>query len=138
MIPNADRALVVYARLAAVSQHMRQFSGRDRLLVLTAAAACEAGYPHIAEDCRRLVMTNNPQHLFGRFASATDAMRSEDFRSLVAQNQRLCSFERAEHLLENLDEDVTAALFATNPADNAEPASDDIEAAAGMIAALFQ
>jgi len=91
-------AMLSYVRLADVSQRKRQPLGRDKLLVLAAAAACRAGWPDVAERCRQLVLEHNPAHLIGNFPTVADALRSDDFPPLLKQHERLCGYERAEFL----------------------------------------
>jgi hypothetical protein len=97
-----ESAMLAYIRLAEVSQQKGQPLGRDKLLVLAAAAACRAGWPEVAERCRRLVLEHNPAHLIGNFPSVADALRSDDFSPLVKQHERLCGYERAEFLVNEL------------------------------------
>ncbi len=99
-MPDHERAMVAYAHLAAISQEMKQFTGRDKLLVLAAIAACRAAWPDVAEQCRELILENNSIHLLNRYDSFVDAMRAEAFQPFIQQRERRCSYERAEHLLE--------------------------------------
>ena len=103
-----EQAMLAYVRLARISQERGQLPGRDRLLVLAAAAACRAGWPQVAECCRRLVLEDNPRHLIGRGATALEAMRDEEFQPLLKQLERTCTYERAEHLLQEIPPDVPA------------------------------
>jgi hypothetical protein len=97
-----ESAMLSYIRLAEMSQRRRQLLGRDKLLVLASAAACRAGWPEVAERCRQLVLEHNPAHLIGNFPSVADALRSEDFAPLLKQHERLCGYERAEFLANDL------------------------------------
>jgi hypothetical protein len=97
-----ESAMLSYIRLAEMSQRRRQLLGRDKLLVLAAAAACRAGWPDVAERCRQLVLEHNPAHLFRNFPSVAAALRSEDFGPLLKQHERLCGYERAEFLVNDL------------------------------------
>ena len=98
-----ERAMLAYARLAHISQQKRQLLGRDKFLVLTGTAACRAGWPDVAQRCRELVVANNPAHLLARFADFPDALRSPDFEPLLKRLERFCGYEKAEHLLSELD-----------------------------------
>lgn len=98
-----ERAMLLFARLAAVSESRRQFPGRDRFLILAGAAATRAGCPEVAERCRRAVSARSTRHLLGRYASFADALRDEEFRPFLRQTEKFCSVERAEHLLNELD-----------------------------------
>jgi hypothetical protein len=99
---NHERAMLAYVRLADVSQQKHQLIGRDKLLVLAAAAACRAGWIDVGERCRQLVIEHNPAHLIGTFPTAADALRSADFTPLVTQLERMCGYERAEFLVSEL------------------------------------
>ncbi len=94
--------MLAYVRLADVSQRKRQLLGRDKLLVLAAAAACRAGWADVAARCRQLVIEHNPAHLIGRFPTVAEALRSDEFETLVRRLQRLCGYERAEFLVNDL------------------------------------
>jgi hypothetical protein len=97
-----EAAMLAYVRLADVSQQKHQLLGRDKLLVLAAAAACRAGWPEVAERCRQLVLDHNPAHLFKSFPTVADALRSEDFGPFLKQLERHCAYERAEFLVNDL------------------------------------
>ena len=99
-----DCDLLNYLQLAAVSSRKQQPFGRDRLLVLAAAAACECGLLEVAERCRSLVQANNPQHLIARYDSVPDALRDDEFQPLLKHLRQLCPPEQAEFLVENQDE----------------------------------
>lgn len=97
-----ESAMLSYIRLADVSERKHQPIGRDKLLVLAAAAACRAGWPDVADRCRGLILKHNPAHLIGNFATVSDALRSDDFLPLLKQHERLCGYERAEFLVNDL------------------------------------
>jgi hypothetical protein len=99
---NHESAMLAYVRLADVSQRKHQLLGRDKLLVLAAAAACRAGWIDVAERCRQLVIEHNPAHRIGTYPTVADALRSDEFVPLLTQLERLCSYERAEFLLSEL------------------------------------
>jgi len=96
---NHEAALWAYLRLAFVSHQKRQYIGRDKFLVLAGIAACNSGWPEIAEQCRLRVLENNPAHIIGKSDSFIAAMRDEEFQSFAKQFDRFCTFEKAEHLL---------------------------------------
>jgi hypothetical protein len=100
---NDETAMTAFARLAEVSQQKRQFSQRDKFLLLTGIAACRAACIDIAARCREIVLAHNPQHLIRRYASLPDALRSEDFAAFHTQLDRFCTFEKAEYLLHEFD-----------------------------------
>ena len=96
---NQETAMLAYARLARLSHERQQPLGRDRFLVLTGASACYAGWPEIADVCRRLIVSHNPRHFLADSASFADALRDPANRGYFDRANRLCSFEQAEHLL---------------------------------------
>ena len=97
-----EKAMLSYVRLAEVSAKKSQPLGRDKLLVLAAAAACSAGWPDVAARCRQLILAHNPAHVIGNFPTVADALRSDDFAPLIRQLERLCGYERAEFLVGEL------------------------------------
>jgi hypothetical protein len=129
---NHESAMLAYVKLAAVSERKNQLIGRDKLLVLATAAAGRAGWIDVANRCRELVLEHNPAHLIGRFATAADALRSPDFAPLVNQLERMCSYERAEFLLNELGPEAEGGSFT-----EAKPGADATNADqqdAGQIA----
>ncbi len=129
---NHESAMLAYVKLAAVSERKHQLTGRDRLLVLATAAAGRAGWIDVADRCRQLVLEHNPAHLIGRFSTAADALRSPDFTPLLNQLERMCSYERAEFLLNELG--VEAAGGSPNKGDPGGEAGDADQQDAGQIA----
>lgn len=97
-----ERAMLLFARLAAVSTRRRQLSGRDRFLVLAGTAATRAGWPAVARRCHDLVTVRSPRHLLARYESFADALRDDDCLPFIRRTERFCSLERAEHLLSEL------------------------------------
>jgi len=104
-MPDHERAMLAYAKLAEISAQKEQIVGRDKLLVLAGASACRAGWPDVAQRCRELILANNAVHLIGKHATFADALRSPDFEPFLKQRERLCSYERAEHLLRGVNLD---------------------------------
>ena len=98
-----ERAMLAYAMLSDLSRQKGQYLSRDKFLILTAAAACRAGWPYVANRCYVLVLANNPLHLLGNYDLFTDAMRSPDFELFLKQLERFCGYEKAEHLLSELE-----------------------------------
>lgn len=94
--------MCAYVQLACLSHQKRQALRRDQFLLLAGAEACRAGWPEVGERCRELLAASNPRHLAVKFASMSDALRSEEFERLVTQQERHCPPEKAEHLLEQL------------------------------------
>jgi prephenate dehydratase len=101
---NHELAMAAFAKLARISHEKNQASGCDRFLARTAQEACLAAVLDVAEQCRELVRQNNPHHVLVKADSCTDAMRDENNSGFFQALARFCSFERAEHLLDNLGE----------------------------------
>ncbi len=96
---NDEHAMLMFARLAAVSAERSQQPGRDRFLILAGLAATRAGWPEVAARCHHVVTSQSPHHLLARYPSFADALRDADFESFARQLSRFCTPERAEHLL---------------------------------------
>jgi hypothetical protein len=120
-MPDDERAMLAYAKLAEISHAKQQDQGRDKLLVLAGAAACRAGWPEVAARCRDLIVAGHPSHLLARFATFADALRDEEFVTFLKSRQRLCSYERAEHLLRELgnEDELTEAVNEASVGDRA-------------------
>lgn len=91
--------MVTFVKLAGVAQDRGQFPPRDKFLLLAGAAACEAGFPDLGDQCRDLVLRHNPQHLVGGYPTLADALCDADYAHFHAQLLRFCSYEQGEHLL---------------------------------------
>lgn len=96
---NSEAAMVACIKLAALSQDRQQWLPRDKFLILAGVAAVEAGSRPVAEQCRTLVLSHNPQHLIGSHSSFAAALENPDFQAFAKQLSRFCSYEQAEHLL---------------------------------------
>ena len=105
-MPDHEHSLLAYAQLAQLSQQKGQMSPRDNFLILAGASACRAGWPEVSEACRTAVLTNNPVHLIGQYATFVAAMQSTDFEPFQRRLERFCSREKAEHLLSELGIDI--------------------------------
>ena len=99
---NHDLAMLAFARLARISHQKSQAAGRDRFLLLAGERACMAGWPGVAEQCRELVLQSNPRHLLSKTDSFADCLRSEAGAEFFPTLRKFCTFERAEHLLRDL------------------------------------
>jgi hypothetical protein len=97
--------MLAFAHLARFALRKGQQNGFLRFVILTGIAACRAGWSEVSARCRGLAIEVNPHHLVGKFDSLEDALRSEAFVPFVHHLDRFCTFERAEHLLEQLDPD---------------------------------
>ncbi|MBW3543165.1 MAG: hypothetical protein KY476_23145 [Planctomycetes bacterium] len=124
-MPDYERQMLVYLRLAQASAEKRQLPGRDKLLLLAGVAACRAGWPDIADRCRALVIAHNPRHLVAGSATFADALRDPELAPFFRQLERFCPFERAELLARG-----AGAASPSQPSDNAG------ESAAQMLDAI--
>ena len=122
---NPESAALCYGELACLSQEKQQPLMRDRFLLLTAAAACRAGWAEIAADCHRWLTAFAPHHQATRFTTVADALRDPEFIKLVEHWERFCPKERAEMLLSEL-----GALAVLSP--------DDLQAAERLQIRLQQ
>jgi len=102
-----DRAMMNYLALACLSGSKSQPMGRDRCLVLAAVAALRAGYPDIADACREQVVASNPRHLLASYTSLAEAILAEDAGLYFRQLERHCSYEKAEHLCQEVGDELT-------------------------------
>ena len=94
--------MLAFARLARISHQKSQAAGRDRFLLLAGERACMAGWPDVADQCRELVLQSNPRHLLSKTDSFADCLRSEVGAEFFPTLQKFCTFERAEHLLRDV------------------------------------
>jgi|GEM_PF-1280711 len=97
------RLMLAFANLAAESLQKKQQQGELRFLLLAGAAACRGGYPNVTEQCYQRAVSINPHHLLAKYDSFADAMRSEDFLTLISRLDRFCTYEHAELLLEKIN-----------------------------------
>ncbi|HVC92138.1 MAG TPA: hypothetical protein VND64_00530 [Pirellulales bacterium] len=127
---QSDDLLPLYLHLARASQRRNRPWVRDKLLVLSGAAAAERGLDMVASFCRRTILANNPRHLVGHHPTMAAAMEDERFQGHLAQLRRRYTRERAEHMLGSLGIDLArerdayftlheyaAALLGTTPAE---------------------
>jgi len=125
-----DDLLPLYLHLARASQHRNRPWVRDKLLVLSGAAAAERGLDMVAAYCRRTILANNPRHLVGHHPTMAAALEDERFQGHLAQLRRRYTRERAEHMLGSLGIDLArereayftlheyaAVLLGTTPAE---------------------
>lgn len=98
-----DSAMLAFVKLAGVSQSREQLGPRDKFLVLAGVAACRAGHNSVAARCRTLLLSHNPAHLMKRYETIELALKDDAFQSYLRQLSRFCPYERAEHLLSQLD-----------------------------------
>jgi hypothetical protein len=98
-----DAAMLAFVKLAGVSQSRDQLAPRDKFLVLAGVAASRAGHPAVAQRCRELLLAHNPAHLLKRYEKIGEALGDAEFEAYLRQVSRFCSYEKAEHLLSQLD-----------------------------------
>jgi hypothetical protein len=125
-MPDHERAMLAYAKLAEISHAKQQDQGRDKLLVLAGAEACLAGWPDVAARCREIIVAGHPSHILSRYATYADALRNEEFDSFLKSRRRFCSYERAEHLLRELGIEDTLNI-ATSGESAGERAGSSLE-----------
>jgi hypothetical protein len=101
-MPNHETAMCAYVQLAMLSDQKQQAPARDRFLLLAGVAACQAGWPEVGDRCRTMILATNPGHQLKHHATMADALRDPDFQRLVSKWDKYCSFEQAEHLLQQL------------------------------------
>jgi hypothetical protein len=123
---GSSEILGMYLHLVRASDARRRPHVRDRLLVIAATIASQAGLPRVAAYCRRRVLEHNPRHLLRRWKSLEEALQHTDFLHLLKQLQRQYPLEKAERMLVELgiemaqereayysDEEYAAALLGT-------------------------
>jgi len=98
-----DAAMLAFVKLAGVSQSRDQLAPRDKFLVLAGVAASRAGHAAVAQRCRELLLAHNPAHLLNRYETIGEALGDAEFEVYLRQVSRFCSYEKAEHLLSQLD-----------------------------------
>ena len=108
--PRSERLAVLYLQLVGASPRRGPTDTRVRLLLLAALHASESGWTEEADTCRELVLSTNPHHLVGRFATFAEAVWSDDFQALARQLQRQCPQEMAEHLATRQQVDVDISI----------------------------
>ena len=80
-------------------------------------ASVPCGHAAVAQRCRELLLSHNPSHLLKRYGTIEQALGEEEFETYLRQISRFCSYEKAEHLLSQLDistelPNITAKLSA--------------------------
>lgn len=99
-MPAPAELLELYLHLARASEEQRKPLQRDKFLVLAGGAALEANFPRVAEECRRRLLADNPNHILRNFSTMREAFESEDIVHYANQLLRYYPFEKAEYLLE--------------------------------------
>lgn len=116
-----DSAMLAFVKLAGVSQSREQLGPRDKFLVLAGVAASRGNYPAVARRCRELLLSHNPAHLLKRYETVEEALEDDEFLAYLRQLSRFCSYEKAEHLLSQLEisTDLPKISAKLSPADYA-------------------
>ncbi len=98
-MPDHDRFLWVYFKLAQISHQKKQVIPRNKFLILMAVEACKAGCLEIANRCMDIVINRNHKHLLNNYENFADAMRDDDFALFIdSLENQFCSREQGEHL----------------------------------------
>jgi len=100
VIERANHTVALYLAMSQHAHREMRIADRDRLLVIAATVAEEAGQPIVAAHCRQMVLARNPGHMLRRWPDVTSALLDEDFQHLVRQHKRRYPVERAESVLE--------------------------------------
>lgn len=94
--------LANYLHLARAAERRRQMLVRDRVLLMAAVIAAQIRLPPIAAACRERILAHNPRHLVGRWPSVAEALKAEEFQTLIRQLATRYAPERVEQLLAQL------------------------------------
>ncbi|MBD3676481.1 MAG: hypothetical protein HUJ26_23465 [Planctomycetaceae bacterium] len=95
-----ERHMLAFAILSVESRERQQIQGELRFLLMTGTASCRAGYAQISRFCYKRILKLNPHHMLSKSPSLEEALKSEDFRTLISRLDRFCTYEHAEMLLE--------------------------------------
>src|SRR5262245_6126565 len=90
--------LASYLRLAQAAKQRKQPLVRDRVLLLAAVIAAQIDLAPIAGACREQILAGNRRHLVGRWPTVAQAMRQEEFQTLVNQLSTRYGPERVERM----------------------------------------
>lgn len=97
---STEKLSRVYEELSGCYGRQKQGPVRDRLLVLAADAACQAGKPQEAERLRARLLQLSPHHLLKPFPSFAEAIKTKDVQTYVAGLKRTYPPHAMEGLLE--------------------------------------
>lgn len=98
-MPAADKFSRLYQDLANCYDRQGQPQVRDRLLLLAAEAALNAGNSDDAERLRSKLLQLNPHHLIKPFPSLSSALQAPDVKSYVEGLRRTYPRDNVEQLL---------------------------------------
>lgn len=100
-----EAACLNYLRLAIEVDRKGIAPTRDRLLVLAAITACRSGWLDVAESCRATLLRSNPHHLLTGYPHVPAALRDPERAAVWRMHEKRCPYERAEHLVAQLEPD---------------------------------
>ncbi|MFV1968015.1 MAG: hypothetical protein ACC628_21530 [Pirellulaceae bacterium] len=122
------RLLGVFLHLARASELRRRPHVSDRLFLLAAVIASDAGLERIAAYCRHRILEHNPHHAVRRWSTIKEAVDDQEFVHFLRHLQRRFPPEKAERMLETLsiemgrerdtyysDEEYAASLLGITP-----------------------
>jgi hypothetical protein len=125
-MPTADETVHTYRELAECYERQGQAQMRDRFLVLAADAALIAGHGDEADRLRNRLLQVNPHHLLKPYASFAEAMKSADVQNYISALRRSHPYEKAEHLLEEMRQNVSGVKkVAQNPPPKEAPKPEE-------------
>jgi len=100
---NHNRAMYLFAQLAAISQEKQQLNQATEFLLLAGLEAVQADLPDLSARCRQLISINHPRHLVCKHDDLKTASEDPDFENFMKRLNKFCTFEKAEHLLQELE-----------------------------------
>ena len=94
--------IAMYVQLARVAGLRGRLYVQDKLLLCAGLIAAQVDMPRTAAHCRERILSHNPQHWLGKFATIAEAIADDDSLGLIRQTQRRYPPERAEQLYSTL------------------------------------
>jgi hypothetical protein len=110
-----ERIIQLYQDLAEAYGRRHDPGMREDFLLLAADAALEAGQGERAEQFRHVLLRENPSHEVRYHASFAEAARHPDTRARLDDLRQQYPPEKAEHLLEELEESFWPAHASPPP-----------------------
>jgi hypothetical protein len=98
--------MTAYLKLAQAYRSRSLMSDRDRALLLAAIGASYLQMHPLAELCRKMILQNNPGHLFRKFQSVAEAVDDSDFHAFAKQVRKKMPADKAPTILTELDYQV--------------------------------
>jgi len=106
---DRETSLRLYQELADRFDKLRDAGKRDLFLVLAAESALSLGLAEIAERMLQKLLAASPHSLLKPYSSLSEAMRSPDVQFYVEDLKRQFPPEKAERLLQELEDKEAAA-----------------------------